>query len=109
MPKAWPMLASALNPQLGWGAQWKGVVADLACILVLHLLLETTLGRVGMMVEMHGSTLGSFLAFLLPPSFGVEGGSCRDSNRYTRCASENWRGRNYRWCAQYSQGDAQCS
>ena len=47
MPKAWPMLASALNPQLGWGAQWKGVVADLAGILVLHLLLETGLGRVG--------------------------------------------------------------
>ncbi len=25
MPKAWPMLASALNPQLGWGAEWKHV------------------------------------------------------------------------------------
>ena len=23
MPKAWPMLASALNLQLGWGAKWK--------------------------------------------------------------------------------------
>ena len=38
MPKACPLLVSALNPQLGWGAQWKGVVADMACILVLHLL-----------------------------------------------------------------------
>ena len=37
------MLASALNPQLGWGAQWKGVVADSACIFVLHLLLEIRL------------------------------------------------------------------
>ena len=23
MPKAWPMLASALNAQLGWRAEWK--------------------------------------------------------------------------------------
>ena len=29
MPKAWPMLASALNRQLGWGAQWKVVEGSL--------------------------------------------------------------------------------
>ena len=30
MPKACPLLVSELNPQLGWGAQWKGVVVPLA-------------------------------------------------------------------------------
>ena len=35
MPKAWPMLASALNLQLGWGAKWKGVLAAMACILMV--------------------------------------------------------------------------
>ena len=42
MPKAWPVLASALNRQLGWGAEWKGVLAGMAFIyVVLHLVLES--------------------------------------------------------------------
>ena len=32
MPKAWLMLASALNLQLGWGAKWKSGVAEIDCI-----------------------------------------------------------------------------
>ena len=47
------MLASALNPQLGWGAQWKGVVPDLACIFVLHLLLETRLVSVDTVLTLY--------------------------------------------------------
>jgi hypothetical protein len=39
------MLASALNLQLGWGAKWKGVVADWTCILVLNLVLESKLHK----------------------------------------------------------------
>ncbi len=40
MPKAWPMLASALNPQLGWEAQWKRAAVpepDRICGLMLGL------------------------------------------------------------------------
>ena len=66
MPKAWLMLASALNPQLGWGAEWKGVVADLACMLVLHLLLETTLWSEGKLANI---LLGSFC---LPQKFVLQ-------------------------------------
>ena len=45
MPKAWLMLASALNLQLGWGAKWKDVEADLTCIFLLHLTLESRVLR----------------------------------------------------------------
>ena len=50
----------------GWGAQWKGVVADLACILVLHLLLETTLWSEGKLANI---LLGSFC---LPQKFVLQ-------------------------------------
>ena len=41
MPKAWPMLAFALNDQLGWGAKWKGALIGVACIVwLLRLMLE---------------------------------------------------------------------
>ena len=53
------MLASALNLQLGWGAQWKGVLVDMACIFqVLHLLLETSLGREGRVLHFTFKSAG---------------------------------------------------
>ena len=42
MPKACPLLVSALNPQLGACAEWKSVLAEMTCICFgLHLVLES--------------------------------------------------------------------
>ena len=37
MPKAWPMLASALNLQLGWGAKWKVLNESIAVALFVSI------------------------------------------------------------------------
>jgi hypothetical protein len=48
------MLASALNLQLGWGAKWKGLRADMAFIFpVLHLVLESPPHFYGIYLTTH--------------------------------------------------------
>jgi hypothetical protein len=41
--KRWPMLASALNDSLGWGAEWKVGEWRIACIygVALHVSIRT--------------------------------------------------------------------
>ena len=47
MPKAWPLVASALTLQLGWGAEWKVLVMWRPAFWMLHLTCQSALVQEG--------------------------------------------------------------